>query len=711
VVAGVAGFLALAGLITTATLVLGSSEPAAAADLVRFESCAELEAWTTETMGGGPATTVAAFEEAARAVDSSGSGADGRPAAAPLAADETAGAATSSLDTGGTNTVVAGVDEIDVIDRIGADRLLVSRNGALALVDLSGRTVVAALTGIPYDARISVAGDVVWVAGSSPDGLGTTVQRLRLDGDAFVDDGTWSTPGWLLDARRTGDRLHVVVVDQPFGFGVIPFEGGPVPCEDVWRPTATATSAAATLVASLPAEGTLSPVAAAEVTGSAGNLLVTDDSMYIATETWPESDGGQVTTGVHRFDLETLAPTGSGSVPGTIAGRFALDEHDGHLRVATSLMSFGPAILEGDVLTRPTELPAVDVVVGSTAAPAVAAASEEPSPTTETTVPVTTETTAPVTSTTIEAETTTTTTEPVTTETTVPETTTSTEPESTTTTTVDTAAEDALAEVFVLDTEGDLDIVGRSGRFGRDFETIQGVRFVGDVAYVVTFLQTDPFWVVDLAEPSSPRVVGELFIEGFSAYLHPVGDGLTVGFGPDGQGGTSARLFDVTDPANPRLRDEIRLGDDSTIVWDSHAFVALDDGTFAVPATDWPDVAACAAEPGGAPVPLPEPLPVDPGIGGGTSGSTGIAVGEPVPFCEPVFSGGSTGAVVLGIEGGRLVRVATAAVETDGSVSAERVVRAQDGTWLLLSWDRIVPTDGGAAIVLPADPSTGIVVD
>jgi hypothetical protein len=44
-------------------------------------------------------------------------------------------------------------------------------------------------------------------------------------------------------------------------------------------------------------------------------------------------------------------------------------------------------------------------------------------------------------------------------------------------------------------------------------------------------------------------------------------------------------------------------------------------------------------------------------------------------------------------------------------VHAERVVRAQDGSWLLLSWDRIVPTDGGAAIVLPADPSTGIVGD
>ena len=47
----------------------------------------------------------------------------------------------------------------------------------------------------------------------------------------------------------------------------MPFEDGPVPCDQVWRPVAPATTPAATLVATLPATGELVPTAAAEVTG------------------------------------------------------------------------------------------------------------------------------------------------------------------------------------------------------------------------------------------------------------------------------------------------------------------------------------------------------------------------------------------------------------------------------------------------------------
>jgi uncharacterized secreted protein with C-terminal beta-propeller domain len=575
-VAGVLGFLALAAGITTVSVMGWPAPPAAASDLERFGSCAELKAWTADVARGPTPTTMAET----------------------LAADDTAEA---SGDAGGTNTVVAGVDEIDVIDIVDGGRLLVSRNGALALVDLASRAVVAEMTGVPYDARISLAGDTVWVAGSSPDGLGTVVLRVRTRGDTLAEDGWWSTPGWLLDARRTGDRFHVVVVDQPFDAAAVPFAGGPVPCEDMWHPTGAATTAAATLVASLPVDGALAPVAVAAVTGSAGNLLVTGESVYLATETWSVSDGGRVDTGLHRFDLATLAPTGSGSVPGSVAGRFAMSEHDGRLRVATSLLSplSMPIPVEGD---------------------AIAAA-----PTTVSTTPA--------------------------------------------------AGDDALAEVFVLDTDGALDVVGRTGRFGHDHETIQGVRFVDDIAYVVTFRQTDPFWVVDLSVAAQPRVVGELSIPGFSAYLHPVTTGRVVGFGPDGSGSVSARLFDVTDPTRPALLDEVRLGDDSPLLWDAHAYVSLEGNRFALPVTDWPDPNEC-----------------------------------PTPGCEPVFTGGRTGAVVLGVEGDRLVEDERAELDTDGSLNAERVVAAADGTWLLLSWDRLVPTDGGADIVLPVDPEFGVVV-
>ena len=47
----------------------------------------------------------------------------------------------------------------------------------------------------------------------------------------------------------------------------------------------------------------------------------------------------------------------------------------------------------------------------------------------------------------------------------------------------------------------------------------------GRVGYVVTFRQTDPLYTVDLRDPARPAVTGELKITGYSAYLHPAGDG------------------------------------------------------------------------------------------------------------------------------------------------------------------------------------------
>lgn len=87
-------------------------------------------------------------------------------------------------------------------------------------------------------------------------------------------------------------------------------------------------------------------------------------------------------------------------------------------------------------------------------------------------------------------------------------------------------------------------------------ETIQSVRFMGPVGYVVTFRQTDPLYVIDLSDPAAPAAVGELKIPGFSSYLHPVGEGRLVGIGRDatleGQDqGLLVSLFDVSDPTAP----------------------------------------------------------------------------------------------------------------------------------------------------------------
>jgi uncharacterized secreted protein with C-terminal beta-propeller domain len=126
--------------------------------------------------------------------------------------------------------------------------------------------------------------------------------------------------------------------------------------------------------------------------------------------------------------------------------------------------------------------------------------------------------------------------------------------------------------------DGTLETVGQVAGLGID-EQIYAVRFVGDAGYVVTFRQTDPLYVIDLREPAQPQIAGELKIPGYSAYLHPIGDGLLVGVGQDanlqGQAqGTQVAVFDVSDPTSPSQVDKLTLpGAYSQAEWDHHAFL------------------------------------------------------------------------------------------------------------------------------------------
>lgn len=64
-------------------------------------------------------------------------------------------------------------------------------------------------------------------------------------------------------------------------------------------------------------------------------------------------------------------------------------------------------------------------------------------------------------------------------------------------------------------------------------ERIYSTRFIGDRGYMVTFEQIDPLFVFDLSDPANPRVLGELKIPGFSNYLHPYNENHLIGFGRD----------------------------------------------------------------------------------------------------------------------------------------------------------------------------------
>ncbi|MGQ0846597.1 MAG: beta-propeller domain-containing protein [Sporichthyaceae bacterium] len=144
------------------------------------------------------------------------------------------------------------------------------------------------------------------------------------------------------------------------------------------------------------------------------------------------------------------------------------------------------------------------------------------------------------------------------------------------------------SRVTVLEeTRDGLRRVGQVAGLGKT-ERIRGIRWFGDVAAIVTFRQTDPLYMVDLSKPAKPRVRGELKIPGYSAYLHPTGNGGLLGIGQDADSegritGLLAQQFDVANLAKPTRTDRLGLGRGYTQVeHDSRAFTYLTGRRLAV---------------------------------------------------------------------------------------------------------------------------------
>lgn len=103
-------------------------------------------------------------------------------------------------------------------------------------------------------------------------------------------------------------------------------------------------------------------------------------------------------------------------------------------------------------------------------------------------------------------------------------------------------------------------------------ESIYAVRYQEDTAYMVTFEQVDPLFVIDLSNPYAPMVLGELKIPGFSNYLHPYDEKHIIGIGKDTQEkngnvttlGMKVSIFDVEEINNPKEMYTITIGENGT---------------------------------------------------------------------------------------------------------------------------------------------------
>ena len=130
-------------------------------------------------------------------------------------------------------------------------------------------------------------------------------------------------------------------------------------------------------------------------------------------------------------------------------------------------------------------------------------------------------------------------------------------------------------------------------------ETLHATRFDGDRLYVITAQHRpwihityiwDPLWIVDLADPAKPAVLGELEMPGLSTYIEPLGDRLvTIGL-VDAR--PTVSLFDISNAAKPTELSRIVLTagqwTNREAVWNEKAFAVLpDENLILMPLSGW----------------------------------------------------------------------------------------------------------------------------
>ena len=134
--------------------------------------------------------------------------------------------------------------------------------------------------------------------------------------------------------------------------------------------------------------------------------------------------------------------------------------------------------------------------------------------------------------------------------------------------------------IAILDKK--LKLLGETEKLEKN-EKMYASRFIGNKAYLVTYKNTDPLFVIDLSNPKQPKVLGELKIPGYSTYLHPYDENHLIGIGMDTKEiinrdnngkvtsswttitGMKMCLFDVSDISNPKEIDKTVIGDSRTV--------------------------------------------------------------------------------------------------------------------------------------------------
>ena len=123
-------------------------------------------------------------------------------------------------------------------------------------------------------------------------------------------------------------------------------------------------------------------------------------------------------------------------------------------------------------------------------------------------------------------------------------------------------------------------------------QSLSAACFDANLVLISTYDPTAPLYVVDLSNPATPNLAGQVNLPGSQNYLYPLGSQLvTIGQGNWTNWQTTVSLFDLSNPANPVLLSQVGVGGPnswSEANYDPEAFTILPDaGLILVPFQSW----------------------------------------------------------------------------------------------------------------------------
>lgn len=390
VLLGSAVFLLALGL---ALFVLPDPKAGADPGLVPFGSCDEFlsymksalrDSYSGAAVAGGEMVTADAAEAPVAREEGDSSAADGTGAEAAASAGHSS-----------TNVQESGIDEGDIVETDGRHLFVLSGSwlrsidvsaGAPRLVDTLTFEDAFGFGGegqlLLDDNRLTVVSQTYDTADGRP-----RVRVLAVDVDAsggMASAGESSVDGTLVSARGTTGNITVVTSHRPqppapvvpdapdtsfdydeelrrsiqtltvedllpkvtttVGSGTATHDL--VACERIHRPQDPSGPTLLNVVTI--GRESAEPVDAETVVADGQILYASEAAVYVATGTWPgrmaptaaegDTGGERLETAVHRFDRTEDGVTyyGSGSVRGHLLNQFAMSEHEGHLRVAST---------------------------------------------------------------------------------------------------------------------------------------------------------------------------------------------------------------------------------------------------------------------------------------------------------------------------------------------------------------------------------------